>query len=169
MEAELDRVAPRPATDVPSHRAILTAQLKPAKIKPTPGFGILPFTLADVTLEAESGDGIRMADIEAEMLEEQPGTEEPAPRDQLPDDGADRSDASPNGGDDPRAIQPEAAASPAEAQAGLAKPVVNTVPTNASLTAKTIGPLLALASLVPGLTNSVLPGRRSSRKRRKAV
>ena len=169
VEAELDRVAPRRATDVPSHRAILTALLNPAKIKPTPGFGILPFTLADVTLEAESADGVRMADIEAEMLEEQPGTEEPAPRDQMPNDGADRSDASPSGGDDARAIQLEAAESPAEAQAGLAQPVVNTVPTNASLGAKTTGPLLAPASLIRGLTNSVLPGRRSSRKRRKAV
>jgi hypothetical protein len=170
VEAELDRVAPRAATDAPLPRAILTALLNPAKIKPTPGFGILPFTLADVTLEAESGDGIRMADIEAEMLEEQPGTEEPAPREQSPDDGAERSDASPSGGGDPREIQPKAGASPAEAQAGLAQRTANTVSTNAaairSFTAKTIGQLLTPVCIVRAVTNSIQPGRRPTKNKR---
>jgi hypothetical protein len=172
VQAELDRLGLRQLIEAPSHRAIVTAPLKPAKILLTPGFGVLPFTLADVTIEAESDDGVRMADIDAEMLEEHPGTEDPAPREQSPDDGNNRSDASSHDDDQAHAIPPQAAASPAEAEAGVARPAASTPRTNAgavrSFAAKMIGQLLTPAGILTSIASSPQPGACSAKRRKRA-
>ncbi|MDQ3439115.1 MAG: hypothetical protein M3478_02055 [Planctomycetota bacterium] len=89
IEHEIGRFAPRQSLEVAHSRFVTDFAWKPQEINVTPGLGILPFTLSDVTLEAEASTGAEMMEIGEELMDEAPGADDAAPMEQSPSEGAD--------------------------------------------------------------------------------